>query len=556
MVGAIALLLATAHGSPSRGAALAPTAASRPPFWQSSPLPFLAGLLIVTCGLATAWRVSRRPERPAPNPDEPAPRTESRYETFWKNAEASLFVVRVIGKDRFVIEALNPAHERLTGLRSRDLAGRDPRDGFPPDVAEALVANYARCVKERRPIRYDEELALPGGRRHWVTTLVPVPEPDGVRIGLIVGTAVDVTAERAAQDAAKRDHELLQGTVDALPAHLAILDRDGTIIQVNEAWHRFATENGYSHPAHGIGLNYIDVCRDSRTQEGAIVAQRLSALLAGAGRPFRLSYRLDTLHGERSFLLRAARFERAGVVHGVITHEDVTELTLARRSLDELGERLLALQEDERRRIASELHDSTAQHLVAASLTLMHARALLADDAQAQRALETVEASLNEAQREIRVFTYLLYPQVLETDGLRATLRSFIAGFSRRTGLHAHVVIAREVDSLPKEVQRAVLRIVQEALANVHRHANASRVSVHLRANRRGLLLSVRDDGRGFKPDPQHHPTGGPATGVGLPGMRTRVSQFGGRLRILSGQGGTTLRAFIPREDRPSKVEG
>ena len=394
---------------------------------------------------------------------------------------------------------MNPAYERLTGLRALDLAGRDPRECLPPGVAEAFIAHFSRCLEAGRPLRYEAELDLPVGRRRWKTTLVPVPEPDGSRSCLILGTATDVTAERQAEEAAEANHQLLQGTLDALPTGIAILDRSGTIVHANKAWRRLATDYGFAGAPCSLGANYLDACVGSGTADAGAVAHKLSGVLAGITRHFSRTYRLETLQSERSFLLRALRFERAGVVHVVVAHEDVTELTLARQTVDELGARLVALQENERRRIASELHDSTAQHLVAASLTLMHARALVGDNADALATLETVEASLHDAQREIRIFTYLLYPQTLETDGLRATLRTFIAGFSRRTGLAAHVVISQGVDGLPREIQRAVLRIVQEALANVHRHAEASRFSVHLRSNHRGLHLSVRDDGRGFQ---------------------------------------------------------
>ena len=150
----------------------------------------------------------------------------------------------------------------------------------------------------------------------------------------------------------------------------------------------------------------------------------------------------------------------------------------AQKALDDLSERLLHLQEEERQRIAIELHDSTCQHLVAIGLNLMNLRRRFPPAEDAERLLDDIEGSLDEAHRELRVFSYLLHPPYLEKDGLKATLVRFIEGFSRRTGLRSEVAIADAVDDLAILLQRSVLRVIQEALANVHRHADAGQVSV------------------------------------------------------------------------------
>jgi signal transduction histidine kinase len=160
------------------------------------------------------------------------------------------------------------------------------------------------------------------------------------------------------------------------------------------------------------------------------------------------------------------------------------------------------------------------------------------------KASADVEASLDKALKELRIFTYLLHPPNLEHEGLSATLKEFVDGFCRRAGLESAVRVSRMVDYLPFELQRAVLRVVQEALANVQRHARASRVSVVLRQRRERLFLRIRDDGIGIATaraagEPQR-------LGVGIAGMRARLLQFGGTLDIRASSRGTTLDAVIP----------
>ncbi|WP_460666786.1 sensor histidine kinase, partial [Kribbella swartbergensis] len=161
-----------------------------------------------------------------------------------------------------------------------------------------------------------------------------------------------------------------------------------------------------------------------------------------------------------------------------------------------------------------------------------------------RKVLAEVERLQSEALRELRIFTYLLHPPNLAKDGLQATLRDFAEGFAGRTGLVARIRIPEEVDDLSPELQRAILRVVQEALTNVHRHAGASRVSVDARIRSGRLVVRIRDNGHGMTDRDQ--PAGPVRLGVGIAGMRARLEQFGGNLRIRSGPGGTSVIAVVP----------
>lgn len=220
------------------------------------------------------------------------------------------------------------------------------------------------------------------------------------------------------------------------------------------------------------------------------------------------------------------------------------QVTGANKKVSELSGQLLALQEEERQRIARELHDSTTQHLVAASLGLSGLEVQVRQSPTGRKTLTEIEGLLTEALRELRIFTYLLHPPNLAQDGLQATLRDFAEGFAGRTGLVARIRIPEEVDDLPPELQRAILRVVQEALTNVHRHAKATRVSVTARTPTGRLVVRIRDNGHGMSGVAR--PDGPIRLGVGVAGMRARLEQFGGSLRIRTGRGGTSILAMVP----------
>jgi two-component system NarL family sensor kinase len=217
----------------------------------------------------------------------------------------------------------------------------------------------------------------------------------------------------------------------------------------------------------------------------------------------------------------------------------------ANEQVGRLSEQLLALQEEERRRIARELHDSTAQHLVAANFNLMTLEKQAKDNSPALETCGRLESLLDKALKELRVFTYLLHPPNLAEEGLRATLQEFVDGFAARTGIEPVVSVPDGVDGLPFELQRCILRVVQEALGNVSRHAGASSVKVSIKLSGSRLILRIVDNGRGIASELSGK-AAHPRFGVGIPGMRARLQQFGGDLKVFGGRVGTTILAVVP----------
>lgn len=235
-----------------------------------------------------------------------------------------------------------------------------------------------------------------------------------------------------------------------------------------------------------------------------------------------------------------------------MSHQDVTELMALRATVAELFDSLLTLQEDERQRIASELHDSTTQYLVAISLNLMKVERII-PSRDGQKLLGEIGDLLQAALKELRLFTYLLHPAILEESGFCETVQAFSNGISDRTGLYVTCRIDEEADELRFDLCRTFLRITQEALSNVHRHAGASRVTVDLRCTPGDVILCIADDGHGMPSRQAGSGRGKLSLGVGIPGMRIRLDRFDGTLRIRSGARGTVVRARVPRGATPDR---
>jgi len=349
---------------------------------------------------------------------------------------------------------------------------------------------------------------------------------------------------------------LLAATLDAVPSPVVMLDEAGTILFVNESWREFLRGLRTAVPHDGIGTNYLRAgilgAIDSRHVFDLRVALR--QLLGGALDRFQRSICLNARDTERWYQVSAVRAAMDGASRIVVTHSDISAIHDAQETIKDLSQRLLSAQDEERQRIALELHDSTAQQLTAIGLHMMALRRTSRQDSETQQTLDQVEQSVEEAQKEIRAISYLLHPPCLDEGGLKMTLAQFVDGFARRTSLRAVAQIDNAVDDFVPEVQRTILRIVQEALANVHRHACATEVRVRVETTHDMLLLSVADNGKGLAG------RGGDASrvhrpGVGLAGMRARLRQLGGAFKIASGPRGTTVSGAISlsecREELP-----
>ena len=231
-------------------------------------------------------------------------------------------------------------------------------------------------------------------------------------------------------------------------------------------------------------------------------------------------------------------------------HQRTVELDAANHSLSELSARLLRLQDEERRRIARELHDSVGQTLAALSMNLAAVGSELERLSKTAGLVADSATLVNDMSTDIRTISYLLHPPLLDEAGLCSALTWYIKGFSERSKIAIDLDIPEDFGRLPRDLETAVFRIVQECLTNIHRHADSPVARVRV-AQRDGYIrVEVQDHGKGIPAQERAEivssVNGTP--GVGIRGMRERLRQLGGTLELHSDEEGkgTLIAARLP----------
>ncbi len=231
-------------------------------------------------------------------------------------------------------------------------------------------------------------------------------------------------------------------------------------------------------------------------------------------------------------------------VHAMVSAAHLSEdrrlqVEQANGELQRLSTRVLSVQDEERRRIARELHDGVGQYLAAIKMSCEVAHA----EAEQGRpvAMRDSLALIDRCSAEVRTMSHLLHPPLLEEMGLASAVPWYVDGFRKRSGIAVDLEMPSQLRRLPSPVEVALFRVLQESLTNIHRHSNSSQASVRLQLNGSEARLQVQDRGKGFDLEGNHAVT----AGVGISGMRERVRELGGEFRLASDQSGTRVEASI-----------
>ena len=227
---------------------------------------------------------------------------------------------------------------------------------------------------------------------------------------------------------------------------------------------------------------------------------------------------------------------------------DITERKKREEALHLLSTRLLQLQDEERRRIARDLHDVTAQDLGAVVINLAHLQRLATDLKPDAKNIVTESVSLAEqVLQQIRTLSYLLHPPMLDEAGLASALRWYIEGFTKRSGIIVDLEVDSAIGRLPLEIETALFRIMQESLTNIHRHSGSGGATIRLIKDEGSVALYVKDQGSGMLDEAAGETIDSvQSLGLGILGMRQRLLQFGGKLEIETSKHGTEIRAIVP----------
>lgn len=232
--------------------------------------------------------------------------------------------------------------------------------------------------------------------------------------------------------------------------------------------------------------------------------------------------------------------------------EQTKQLHEANGELRHLSSRIVAVRDDERRKLGRELHDSQGQYLAAIKMNLELIEALDSQLPPTQTtALKEAISLLERSMKEIRVISHLLHPPLLDEIGLQAVVPWYLSSFSERSGIQVDLNMPQEIAKLPDAVELAVFRVLQECLTNVHRHSGSKLAKVKLQPNGTSILLEVSDQGSGLPSDTDANHF----AGVGITGMRERVRELGGHFDIQFTSQGTNVKATFPLTEKPEPAK-
>lgn len=453
------------------------------------------------------------------------------------------------------VRSWNSGAERIKGFSRAEILGSHFSRFYPPEDIRtgkpqkmlALARRMGRAEDQGWRVRKD-------GSKFWAqVTITAIRNESGELIGFGKVTR-DLTDQKRAESILHRQEERFQLFVHAVQDYaMFMLDTDGRVISWNMGAERI---KGYV-ASEIIGQHFSCFYPPDERAERPKLALEIAARhgrfeeegwrVRKDGSRFWANVVLTAIHDENGELTGFGKVTR-----------DMTEFLQARQAIEEsqrklrdsekalreLSLHLLRTQDEERRRIGREIHDSLGQYLSLAMIKL-DSMALPPD-----AAAEAAECSnlLQSCLKEVRTVSYLLYPPMLEEMGLRSAVPWYLDGFSKRSGIQTHLQIPDSFGRIGRDAELVLFRVLQESLTNVQRHSGSSTADVRICRAADSVVLEVQDYGKGMPSELFEH--GNPdwlgSVGVGLRGMKERLQQLGGSLEIHSDPGGTLMRARVP----------
>jgi PAS domain S-box-containing protein len=429
---------------------------------------------------------------------------------------------------------LNRKFREYTGLSLEEGLGWGWMKPFHPD--DRRVEEWRADLAVGKPFEKEARLRRADGQYRWfLLRAEPLLDEQG-NVVKWYGTSTDIDDLKRAEDRARL-------IIDTIPMMAWTVRPDGVVDFLNQRWLDYAGRSLEEH--------IEDPNRVIHPDDLPRVMKRWLANMA-AGEPFEDEMRLRRVDGEyRWFLVRTdpLRDEQGNIVKWYGVSLDIEDRKRAQEELQRLSGQLLRLQEEERRRIARDLHDSTGQELVALATTLSQLHASVPTSNRKLRKLASqCQALADQCIREVRTLSYLLYPPMLDESGLEDAIRHYASGFTERTGIEVELEISPRLGRLKPHVELALFRIVQESLTNIQRHSGSSQAKIRIERDAGTITLEINDKGSGISGTLQNGklPFG---SGVGIPSMHERATQIGGQLAIESSKRGTTVRVTIPADE-------
>lgn len=477
---------------------------------------------------------------------------------------------------------------RIFGLAELDsrLSRRWWSDNVHPDDLPRIRQEILRCLKKRAS-QFELEYRMQHRSGYWVyvSDRAQILRDAVGKVIRLVGSLTDISDRKRAEAALRDVNDSLEelvaqrtaeaelraralveserfsrATINALDSALCVLDADGHIMAVNKAWREFATKNGGKLDQLCEGSNYLAACDAAAISfpVAATVARAIREALAGIRQEFSIEYDCHSPEERRWFLMNLSCFPGKGPIRLVIKHENITARKLAEKDLQESAHRLKqlaahmeAVREEQSATIAREVHDELGGTLTMVKLGLATVAAALPESGRGAESLARILKLVDVALQTVKRISADLRPATLDTLGLVATIRWYAAQFSEVTGIETDLRLPKYVP-VSKKQGSATFRIIQEALTNVAKHAQASKVCISMRRVKGLWSVKITDNGLGLTGARENK-----INSFGLIGMQERASYLGGQLMISGRAGkGTCLTLRIPVDDQTKKGGG
>ena len=427
-----------------------------------------------------------------------------------------------------------------------------------PRVMEKWLADLAAgeaSEDEMRMRRADGEY------RWFLIRTVPLRDEQG-NVVKWYGVSIDIEDRKRAEEAlrsSEREQRHIAAQLERERARLVeaqemakIGSWEAELQSLNVIWseqtHRiFETDPSRFHPTRPKFREFIHP-EDRAKVDAAFIAS------LDKRSPSTVEYRIVMPDGRVKILeehWQAFRDEEGKPVRVAGTCRDITERVRTEEELQRLSGQLLRLQDEERRRMARDLHDSTGQDLVALATTLSQLHASIPSSSRRLRKLASQSQALaDQCIREVRTLSYLLHPPMLDEAGLEDAIRHYAGGFTERTGIEVELEISPRLGRMKPDAEMALFRVVQESLTNIQRHSGSSQAKIRIEREPGKITLEISDKGSGISGNVRRQ--NGKLSlglGVGIPSMHERVKLIGGELDIESSSSGTVVRVKIPVDD-------
>jgi PAS domain S-box-containing protein len=437
----------------------------------------------------------------------------------------------------------NRGAERLFGYRTLEILGKPLSHLFQACDQETPETHLRTALRDGH-IQADCQQLRNDGSVIWATAdLTLLKAEDGQPRGYALITR-DITERRRQREEIDRREAQLNAFFSNAPVGLAIIDKDFRFQKINGP---FSKLNGLA-TEQNTGLYVRDL-----TSGLAAELESLIRKVAASGIPVlnhEIKGETPANPGVTGWWLKS--FFPITKEDGVVTQigaivQDVTPLKRAENTVRWLSGRLLQLRDDERRRLARDLHDSLGQILSAVKMNLSYlGRDTSSLDDRGRNAVTESKDLVDSCIKEVRTLSHLLHPPMLDEVGLLPAIRWFVNGFSQRSGINVKLDLPTTLRRFPTELEIAVFRAVQESLTNVHRHSGSLTAVVSLDVEADQVRLQVIDQGCGIPPQALAARQENAAIGIGILGMRERLRQLGGQLEITSPGQGTKVRVTLP----------